>query len=474
MESEKQKRLKEVMNKKRKITDDFQLHGKIQPQDIELEEAILGSILLDNKAFSITSKILTERSFYKETSQLIFKIYTQLNDDSIPIDMLTVVQKAKSNGTLELIGGAYAITQLTKRIASTVNLEHHCFILKQLELKREQIRFGSEIIEQAYDPTIDCLTTNEAISLKANDLLGVLNNTSDSTALELLKEATKSIEKAAKSEGITGIKSGMSAIDQVTRGWQNTDFIIVAARPSMGKTAYILSMTRNMVVDFKYNVAFFSLEMSGTQLMTRLISNQTKIPIVKLQSGKLDANEWTKYNKEVSPLTSETLHIFDDVNYKNVHLIKSKCLELKSKGKLDIVFVDYLQLLEHPSFRNNREREVSEISKMLKQLARALNVPVIALSQLSRKVEERPNKKPMLSDLRDSGSIEQDADIVQFLFRPSYYEMKDEKGQDLSKNLALAMIKKHRNGDLKTIELDFNGSTVTFSDWKGGKDDLPF
>jgi replicative DNA helicase len=467
--------MKQEQPRKRQLPkQEFLEHGKLPPQDVELERAILGSILMEKSAYSIVSKILTADSFYREDSQLIYKIFNVLNDSSEPIDMLTVVSKAHSQGVLESIGGAYGISQLSNRIASTVNLEHHCFLLKQHQLKREQILFGSEIINEAYDPTIDCLTTNEKISLKANDLLGVLNNTKDLSALELIKETTNTIQKAEKTKGITGIKSGFSLVDQITRGWQDTDLIIIAARPSMGKTAYILSMVRNMVVDFDYNVAFFSLEMSGQQLMTRLISNQTKIPIFKLQTGKLDANDWVLYNKNIEPLITDKINIFDDVNYKNIHLIKSKCLELKAKGKLDIIFVDYMQLLEHPSFRNNREREVSEISKMLKQIARALNVPLIALSQLSRKVEDRPNKKPMLSDLRDSGSIEQDADIVQFLFRPSYYEMKDKGGNDMAKNLALAMIKKHRNGDLKTSELNFDGSTVTFSDWKGKIEDLPF
>jgi len=448
--------------------------GMMQPQAIDIEEIVLGALLIEKTAIIQVRTVLTPKTFYKESHKKIFSAIVDLDIASEPIDIISVTMKLKSKGELDLVGGPYFITQLTNRVASSSNIEYHCMILKELELKREQIMFAQTILKNAYDETCDALTINEIISLEANNLLTIMDTNIEQSNVELIREATKDIEQAKVKQGVTGIKTGFDEIDHLTGGWQDSDLVIVAARPSMGKTAYILSQLRNMVVEFDYHVAFFSLEMSSKQLMTRLISNQTELPIEKLKKGTLDTNDWTTYNKKVGALTTEKLHLFDKIN--NILGIKSKCLELHSKGQLDCIMIDYLQLCEYPQFKNNREREISEISRTLKLLAKALNVPVICLSQLSRKVEERPSKRPQLSDLRDSGSIEQDADIVQFLFRPGYYDMVAPGTNDVDKRLALAMFKKHRNGELQNIKLDFNGALVKFDNYGSpeNNNDLPF
>lgn len=443
------------------------------PQATDIEEIVLGALMLEKSAMMEVRMILTIKSFYVLKHQAIFSAIIDLDVASEPIDIISVTMKLRSKGELNDVGGPSYITELTNRISSSSNIEYHSMILKEYELKREQIFFAQKVLNDAYDTTVGSLDTNEYISSEANNLLTIFNTTVEKSNVDIIREATKDIEEAKKKQGITGIRSGFSQLDQLTGGWQPSDLIILAARPSMGKTANVLSQLRNMVVEFDYHVAFFSLEMSSKQLMTRMISNQTKIEINKLKTGDLDANDWKKYNESVGPLTSDKLHLFDNIN--NVLGIKSKCLELHSKGQLDCIMIDYLQLCEYPQFKKNREREISEISRTLKLLAKALNVPCIVLSQLSREVEKRPSKKPQLSDLRDSGSIEQDADIVQFLFRPAYYNMLSD-GNAVDERLAIAMIKKHRNGELKNVKLNFNGSMVMFSDYESeeGQDDLPF
>ncbi len=461
-----------MRNPKKKKPDNTS-EGKMMPQAVELEEAVIGALLMSKTAIIEVRNILNLDTFYKEKHKIIFQAIIDLDIAGEPIDILTVTMKLKSKGQLDEFGGPFAVTQMTESVSGSGNIEYHSMILKEKELKRQQILFASEILNDAYDETVDGLLINEKISQKANDLLQVMESNVQKSNTELIKEATKDIERAKANAGITGIRSGFFEQDALTSGWQDSDLIYIAARPSMGKTAYILSQLKNMVTEFEYDVAFFSLEMSAKQLMTRLISNQTGIEMKKLQKGDMDANDWTKYHKTVGPLTTDKMHIFDNIN--SITGIKSKCLELHSKGQLDCIMIDYLQLIEFAQFKNNREREISEISRTLKLLAKSLNVPLICLSQLSRKVEERPSKKPQLSDLRDSGSIEQDADIVQFLFRPAYYNMLSD-GNAVDERLALAMVKKHRNGELKNIKLNFDGKLVKFSDYESeeGQDDLPF
>jgi len=449
------------------------IEGKLPPQAVEVEEAVLGAILLDKLALIKVRKILTENTFYNEAHKLIFRAASELAENHLNIDLLTVINKLKEYGKLEEVGGAYFVSQLTNKVASSANLEQHAYILKEKELKRLQIELGSEIIEDGYDLTVDALSTNEKISLKASELLKNLEITQDRTVVEIVRDTLKEIEAAKNKKGITGLRSGINHLDHVTNGWQPADLIYIAARPAMGKTALVLNMCRNICVEEDRHVAFFSLEMESTKLMLRLIALEANVEMKKLRSGLLDVNEIKKLQQDIQKLTDSKLHLFDKV--KNIHSIKNKCLELHMKGELDIIVIDYLQLIRYPRFEKNREQEVSQVSRELKQIGLELGVPVICLSQLSREVEKRADKKPQLSDLRDSGSIEQDADIVMFLFRPEYYKM-----EDAEEGLALVLIRKHRNGELATIKMRFNPHILKFENWnetnneENKNKDLPF
>ena len=454
--------------------------GNLPPQATDIEEVVLGAIMLEKMAFITACKLLKTTSFYLDTHQKIWQACEMLNNQNLSIDILTITQQIKKNGHLaksdEVGINPYFITQLTNRIASAANIEHHCMILLQHELKREHIRLGSKLIEDGYNATVDTMITNEMLSKRANELLNIVEQHENKTNSSIIREALKRMEDAKKTKGITGAPCGLSAVDAITGGWQDSDLIILAARPSMGKTALVLKMARNMAIDYNKNTAFFSLEMSDVQLMNRLISGDTDIELNKIQKGLLEPIDIQHLHQKIGALAeSTTLKIYDDVY--SFHGIKSKCLELHLAGELEAVVIDYLQLIEYPEFKKNREREISEISRGLKLLAKSLGIPFIVLSQLSREVEKRPDKKPRLSDLRDSGSIEQDADIVTFLFRPAYYEM-----DGAPNNLAILMVAKHRNGALASIKLKFEGALVKFSDWeaepfnpeKPGGDDLPF
>ncbi len=449
--------------------------GKLPPQAVDLEEAVLGALILESPSLRIVRNILHTKVFYKDSHQKIYQAIIDLDMESSPIDSLTIVQNLMKKGELEIVGGAYYITQLTNRIASATNIEHHAYILVQKYTKREHIRLGSEMVEQGFDETVDPMETNQRVSIMSTELLANTNTTQDKTNLELIKEATAKIEDAANQEGITGKKTGFDELDEITCGLQDGDLIIVAARPGMGKTAFSLSAAKNMAVQYKEPGAVFSLEMTALQLTNRLISNETGIPLKQLQTGKLSSKEWVHYHKAISPLINEDLTIVDRI--KNVHKIRAKALELHSKGKLKWLVVDYLQIAQYPEFKKNREREVSEMSAMFKDLALDLGIPIILLSQLSREVEKRSTKRPQLSDLRDSGSIEQDADIIMFLLRPSYYKM-----SGAADNQALGIIAKNRNGELKTINFKFDGPTVSYQNWESKPfspvadedDDTPF
>lgn len=445
-------------------------HGKLPPQDVDIEMAVLGAILIDKKAIIKIRSLLTKESFYKESHGKIFNAAILLNEKNNSIDILTVINKLKELGELDIVGGAYYVSQLTNRVASAANIEQHIQILKMHEMKRKQIRLGSEIITEAYDQTVSATDTNEKLSLIVSEMLRSLDNTEDKSISDLILEALKDVEKAKKQKGITGIPSGFSELDKVTHGFQNSDLIYIAARPSMGKTAVALKIARNVSINHGKHVAFFSLEMNSVKLVTRLLSSESAYDINQLQTGNLDANDFIRLNKDIKKLAESNLYFFDRI--KNIYSIKNKCLDLHINGKLDLIIIDYLQLISHSKFEKNREQEVSQISRELKQLALDLNIPIICLSQLSREVEKRADKKPQLSDLRDSGSIEQDADLVIFPFRPTYYKIPDSP-----EDLALLLIRKHRNGNLATIKLKCNLAKMDFKDWKENEEtntDLPF
>lgn len=451
-------------------------HGKLPPQDVSIEEAVLGALMLEKPALNLVKNILHERVFYKEIHQKIYTAILHLSEKETP-DLLTVTNELKKRGELTLVGGPYYISQLTNRVSSAANIEVHCMVLFEKFIKREHIRLGSEMITGGYDDTIDPMETNLLISKMSNELLTAIDPNIEISNVDLIRDIATGIENAAKMEGVTGKKTGFAELDDCTNGWQDGDLVILAARPSMGKTALALTMARNMAIQFEEEGAFFSCEMSAEKLMIRLVAAETGFILKKLQKGELDANDWKLFHKKVRSLTSSKLHIIEKT--KNINSVKAKAYDLYSKGQLKWMMVDYLQLCQYPEYSKNREREVSQMSAVLKGIATDLNIPVICLSQLSRTVESRTSKKPQLSDLRDSGSIEQDADVVMFLFRAEYYKMKK-----AVKNQALGIIAKHRNGELKTIKFHFDGPTVHFKDWEGvpftpnyeeeDKDDLPF
>jgi replicative DNA helicase len=443
-------------------------HGRVPPQAIDLEEAVLGAMMLEQNALTNVVDILKPDVFYKEAHQKIFNAIHQLFSDSEPVDILTVTQKLQKNGDLDSVGGAYYISQLTNRIASAANVEFHARIVLQKFLQRELIRISDIIIRESYEDSTDVFDILDKAEkeLFAVSETNLRRNYADMPSL--VKEAIKQIENSRDQEGhISGVPSGFSAIDRVTAGWQKSDLIVLAARPGMGKTAFVLTMARNIAVDFKKPVAVFSLEMAGVQLVMRLIASESELASEKLKRGQLEQYEWEQLNAKLSNLTDAPLYI-DDTPALSIFELRAKCRRLKAQHDIQLVIVDYLQLMSGGNDKTgNREQEISNISRSMKSLAKELNIPIIALSQLSRAVETRGgSKKPILSDLRESGAIEQDADMVCFIYRPEYYKiMEDEQGNS-TEGLAEFIIAKHRNGAIEDLPLRFVDKFAKFMDYE--------
>lgn len=430
--------------------------GKIPPQATDLEEAVLGALMLEREAVNEVIDILKPESFYKESHQ---KIYTSIQDlfqRSEPIDILTVTAELRKTGDLELVGGAYYISFLTNRVASSANIQFHSRIISQKHILRELIRISSDTIREAYEESTDVF---DLLDKAERDLFTVAQGNirkEYDTMSDVIKQAIENIEAAKKNvDGVSGVPSGFHALDRVTSGWQKSDMIIVAARPGMGKTAFVVSMARNIAVDFNLPVAIFSLEMSSIQLVNRLISSETGIKGEKIRKGNLEDHEFTQLHTRIKKLSTAPIYV-DDTPSLSVFELRAKARRLKSKHDIQLIIVDYLQLMTAGSDKGNREQEISTISRSIKTIAKELNIPIIALSQLSRAVETRGgDKKPMLSDLRESGAIEQDADIVSFIYRPEYYDLdQDEEGNSLL-GIGQVIIAKHRNGALDTVSLKF-------------------
>ncbi len=450
-------------------------HGKLPPQAIDLEEAVLGALMLEKEAVNAVIDILQPKSFYKETHQKIFSAIQDLFQKSEPVDILTVTNTLKLNGELEIVGGAYYITQLTNRVASAANIEFHARIISQKYIQRELIRISSEIITDAYDETTDVFTLlDKAESNLFSVSEGNIRKNYESMS-DLIREAIHQIEEAKNKEtGLIGIPSGFTALDRMTAGWQPSDLVIIAARPAMGKTSFVLSLARNAAVDFNIPVAFFSLEMSSIQLVTRLVSAESEISSEKLRSGNLRADEIQQIHTKIDGLAEAKLFI-DDTPGLSVFELRAKARRLKAKEKIRLLIVDYLQLMTGggDNKNGNREQEISMISRSLKSIAKELNIPVLALSQLSRAVETRGgDKKPQLSDLRESGSIEQDADMVQFIHRPEYYGLNEDGEGMPTTGMANIIIAKHRNGSVGDIKLKFINHLAKFQDFEKGMGDF--
>ena len=455
-------------------------HGKMPPQAIDLEEAVLGALMLEKDALTTVIDILHPTCFYKENNQKIFKAIEYLFQNSDPIDILTVTNQLKKEGELEAVGGPYYITQLTNRVASAANIEFHARIILQKFIQRELIKISSETIKQSYEDSTDVF---DLLDYVEKELFAVAEGNIRKNFDEIkvvLNEAITNIEKARDQEGgVNGVPSGFTELDRITAGWQPSDLIICAARPGMGKTAFVLSMCRNIAVQFKIPVAIFSLEMSSVQLVNRLIASETEISIEKLKKGTLDKGEWNHLNEKITNLADAPIYI-DDTPALSVFELRAKTRRLKSQHDIQFVIIDYLQLMTAGSQnKGNREQEISTISRNLKTIAKELHVPIMALSQLSRAVETRGgDKKPMLSDLRESGAIEQDADMVTFIYRPEYYGLDEDETGRSNLGMGEIIIAKHRNGSLGTVRLKFIAHLAKFADMEenvfdGGSDD-PF
>ena len=440
--------------------------GRIPPQAVDLEEVVLGALMLEKEAVNAVIDILTPEVFYKEAHQLIFAAIKDLFTKSEPIDILTVTNHLKSTNDVDAVGGAYYISQLTNRVVSSANIEYHSRIILQKHIQRQLIQISSETIKDAYEDSADVFdlldnAENKLFQISENNLRRNYDQMPD-----LVKLAIEDIEKAKNSGSqLRGVPSGYTELDRITQGWQKSDLIILAARPSMGKTAFALNMARNAAVDFNKPIAFFSLEMSSVQLVTRLISSETSLTADKLRTGRLEEYEWQQLNTKVTPLINAKIFI-DDTPQLSVFDLRAKCRRLKQQHDIQMIFIDYLQLMTAKTEKNgNREQEISNISRSLKSLAKELNIPVLALSQLSRSVETRPgSKKPILSDLRESGAIEQDADMVLFIYRPEYYGLSEDEDHSSTKGKAVVSIAKHRNGKLGDVELRFVGQYARFED----------
>ncbi|MFV5686435.1 replicative DNA helicase [Flavobacterium sp. GB2R13] len=455
--------------------------GKLQPQVLDLEEAVLGAMMIDKKGVDDVIDILQPDAFYKDAHKHIFEAIVQLFTETQPIDLLTVSAQLKKNAKLELAGGDFYLIQLTQKISSSAHIEFHSRIILQKFIQRSLIRISTEIIEDSYDETTDVFDLLDRAESKLYEITQGNIKRSSETAQSLVLQAKKRIEEIAGQEGLSGVATGFDKLDKITSGWQPSDLIIIAARPAMGKTAFVLSMARNMAIDFGMPVALFSLEMASVQLITRLISSETGLSSEKLRTGKLEKHEWEQLSTKVKNLEKAPLYI-DDTPSLSIFDLRAKARRLVSQHGIRIIIVDYLQLMTaggNGKGGGNREQEISTISRNLKALAKELNVPVIALSQLSRAVETRgSSKRPLLSDLRESGAIEQDADIVSFLYRPEYYKIDEWDDDEASPTAGQAeiMIAKHRNGSIENVRLKFIGHLGKFDnleDYSGGYDDLP-
>ncbi len=432
--------------------------GKIPPQATDIEQVVLGAMMLEKEALNDTINIITKESFYDPRHQFIYGAMHELFASTKPVDLITVTDRLQKNGELEAAGGVAYIAQLTNRVASSAHIEFHARIIAEKFIKRELIKVSSEIIRDAYDETFDVF---DLLNKAESNLFQIAESNMTkqaSTMQNIVGDAIAEIEKARNNpDGISGTPSGFHELDKITSGWQRSDMIVIAARPGMGKTALVLSMARNTAVDYNMGVAVFSLEMSAVQLVKRLIAGEARIDSEKLRKGNLADHEFQQLHSRITALSAAPIFI-DDTPAISIFDFRAKCRRLKAQHDIQLVIIDYLQLMSAKDGKGsgNREQEISNISRSIKEIAKELNIPIIALAQLSRSVEQRGgDKKPILSDLRESGAIEQDADIVSFIYRPDYYGIvKDDDGNS-NHGIGEIIIAKHRNGKTDRVRLRF-------------------
>ena len=458
---------KRIGKKLLSATSTQKIDGKLQPQAIELEEAVLGALMIDNESLSDTIDSLQPEYFYKPDNQKIFEAIINLFNNSKPVDILTVSEELKRMGDLDSIGGMLYISQLTNNISSSSNTEFHARIIAEKFIKRSLISISNNIIGDAFNDTIDIFDLlNTAEEKLFNVTEGTLRKSYDKMSV-LIKGALDNIEVLRqKEDGLSGVPSGFTKLDRVTSGWQKSDLVIVAARPGMGKTAFALSMARNIAINHEKAIGLFSLEMSSEQLVSRLIASEAELSASKLRKGDLKNYEMVQLHEKIKQLSDAQIYI-DDTPALTVFELRAKARRLVKNHNVEIIIIDYLQLMSAGGNAGNREQEISTISRSLKGIAKELKIPVIALSQVNRGVESRTgtgSKRPMLSDLRESGAIEQDADIVTFIYRPEYYKIYEWDNGDDSRSQAEIIIAKHRNGALENVRLKFTAEFAKFSD----------
>lgn len=452
--------------------------GKLPPQAPELEEAVLGAIMIEKDAYSLISEILKPECFYKIAHQKIFEAIVSLAMHQEPVDMHTVTEQLRKNGTIDDVGGPYYITLLTAKVSSAAHLEYHARIIVQKYLARELIRISTEIQTKAFDDKSDV----DDLMQEAEGMLFEVsqrNLKKDVTQISpVIDEAIHRMQVASTKQGASGVPTGFHALDKITSGWQRSDLIIIAARPAMGKTAFVLSMAKNMGVNYNSPVALFSLEMSNVQLVNRLIMNVCELEGEKIKNGQLDKAEWEKFDKDIVELIDAPIYV-DDTPSLSVFELRSKARRLVREHNVQCLIIDYLQLMNASGMSfGSREQEVSIISRSLKGLAKELDIPIIALSQLNRGVEGRSGlegKRPQLSDLRESGAIEQDADMVCFIHRPEYYHLTEDAQGNSLLGIAEIIVAKHRNGATGDVQLKFKGQYAKFMNKDDrDMDDNPF
>ncbi|OFX65431.1 MAG: replicative DNA helicase [Bacteroidetes bacterium GWC2_40_13] len=438
--------------------------GKIPPQVVEFEEAVLGALMLEKDAVHTVIDILKPDCFYNDAHGKIFQAILNLSLEHKPIDIHTVSQQLKINGDIEAVGGSFYLAQITNKVASTAHLEYHARIIAQKYIQRELIRVGANIQTRAFEESDD---VSDMLDQAERDLFNIAEGNIKrevSRIDSVIREAIHQIEEAGKRpDGLSGVPSGFTELDRITSGGQASDLVIIAARPAMGKTAFVLSMARNTAVDHKRPVAVFSLEMSSIQLVNRLISSESELASDKIKNGKLQPYEWAQLETKIRNLEDAPMYI-DDTPALSIFELRAKLRRLVMQHKIELVIIDYLQLMT-AGVQASREQEVSSISRSLKAIAKELNVPIIALSQLNRSVEMRAgDKRPQLSDLRESGAIEQDADMVLFIHRPEYFGITEDTLGNSLIGLAEIIVAKHRNGATGDVRLKFKKEFTRFTD----------
>ncbi len=442
-------------------------YGHLQPQAVDLERIVLGALLIDSDAYTVVSEIIRPETFYEQKHQRIYEAIRSLNIDQRPVDFITVTEELKKLGALEMVGGQAYIIELSGAVASSAHIEYHARILAQKFLARQLISFASVIETKAFDESIevdDLMQEAEASLFE----LSQKNQKQDYIQIApVLSQAVDLLKKSSQNtDSLTGISTGYTRLDEVTSGWQSSDLIILAGRPAMGKTSFALSLAKNMAVDNGTPVAFFSLEMNNVQLVNRLMSNTFEIEGSKILNGRLDDDEWSRLDRNIDKLAHAPIYL-DDTPGLSIFELRTKARRLVREKGVKIIMIDYLQLMNANGAKfGSRQEEVSTISRSLKGLAKELDIPIIALSQLNRSVETRKDndsKRPQLSDLRESGAIEQDADMVLFVHRPEYFRIfQDENGND-THGMAEVIIAKHRKGATDIIQLRFLGQFTKFA-----------